>query len=162
LPSLRGSLQVRGVHLSKLSEFRGPPLLAVFASGPVEEEPIAREYKSAVPRLAAELANEVAPLSCEPIQLVVRPPSLRPELQRPYFGAITKALPSVLDISAQFSRIENARTGEQIDTDEIQRDIRFCPSGTLDHYNSIVVVDDVFATGRTVSLVLAAIVEHGF
>jgi len=120
-----------------------------------EDSPLALEYRNLVgPKFSKILKAEVGAANFE-FDAVVSPPSSRSDAL-PYRLAIN-AHRGAHDLTANFSRRGEVRIGANDTTmKQAVAELSYSPDGTEAAITSLLIVDDVLASGRTV----AAIVHH--
>jgi hypothetical protein len=158
------------VYLCKWSESDGCPgglmylqgirtgsLAAVSPSGRPEDAAESRTYSSLRDRHVARLTVEVS----EPVLAVISPPSRHSELTLPYRDAVKKRFPHATDLTDRFKRAENVSAGESASLTDLVNALTYHPGGDEGTFSSLLIIDDVFARGRTAAALVKRLREAG-
>lgn len=117
-----------------------------------------REYEQQLPSLARALAMA---LPNRPFAALIAAPSSRPDLVCPFAESVRQRFPQVCDLTPFVRRVGNVRSGKGASFDEILQATRFDVPPTVLVEGALLVVDDVFSSGRTAA-VLAHFFRHRF
>jgi hypothetical protein len=118
-------------------------------------------YLKAVPRIIEDLLTAFSDRGVQHAALVV-PPSSRNDA-RPYADALLKAGIATVDLSGCVKRIDYSfRAGRSLSFEEVCSSIEVVQSPDASPFDSLIVVDDVLSSGRSVAAVVLALRESGF
>lgn len=118
-------------------------------------------YLKVVPRVVEDLLTAFLDRGVKNAALVV-PPSSRNDA-RPYADALLKADIATVDLSGCVKRIDSSfRAGQSLSFEEVRSSIEVVQSPEACPFDSLIVVDDVLSSGRSVAAVVLALRESGF
>jgi len=118
-------------------------------------------YFRAIPRVIEDLLTAFSDRGVQNAALVV-PPSSRNDT-RPYADALLKSGIASIDISACVKRIDSSfRAGQSLSFEEVRSSIEVIHSPKASPFDSLIVVDDILSSGRSVAAVVLALRESGF
>lgn len=114
----------------------------------LKESSYNNNLNSFVKKTADLLAND------KEFNIIVSPPS-KSNYQKPYYDEIKAKYPHAKVITNCFSKISGKSAGNETTFDEFYNDIEYkfdcLKEGT---YNSLLIIDDVFATGKTTAAII--------
>lgn len=125
-------------------------------SGPILQG-LEQRYKAGLAIWPFKLAAHVG----SPVSAIVAPPSSRPELVAPYLGAVSNRFPGAIDLSGRFHRTGALRSGEGATLEALIAATTYQAAGDEGQFQSIVIVDDVVADGKTAATVIALLRAAG-
>ena len=118
-------------------------------------------YLKAVPRVIEDLLTAFSDRGVQHAALVV-PPSSRNDA-RPYADALLKAGIATVDLSGCVKRIESSfRAGQSVSFEEVRSSIEVVKRPEASAFGSLIVVDDVLSSGRSVAAVVLSLQESSF
>lgn len=129
-------------------------VLDVSAKLGMRPETIARRERDYASRLVSFAAH-----FSEPMDVLVSPPSTRPELIVPYRQALSKKFPDAIDRTEAFTSDGSVSSTHGASYEELLASISYKPFGDESKLNSIVIVNDVLARGRTVAAIIHRLKE---
>ncbi|MGO9362373.1 MAG: hypothetical protein ACLP02_02790 [Rhodomicrobium sp.] len=97
-----------------------------------------------------------------PVEAVVSPPSSRPYLAEPYRNAIRNKFAAAVDLTPRLTRSCEYFSGEGATFDAMMQAVSYESTGAEPQYRTLVIVDDILATGRTAALVVCKVRAAGF
>jgi predicted amidophosphoribosyltransferase len=92
---------------------------------------------------------------------IVSPPSSRPRLLDPYRAALLKKFPRALDLTDAFTDTSKPSSGLGTSFEHLVTAISYKPLGNEPALKSLVIVDDVLASGRTAAAVIQKLTDAG-
>jgi hypothetical protein len=120
-----------------------------------------RTYCNAIPDIIDYFVKAFNSRCVHDAALIV-PPSSRYDA-RPYAKALLKVGIASIDLSDNVQRIDPSfRAGEAVSFQDICSSIKVIKEPLNEPYDSLVVVDDVLSSGRSVAAVVLALQESGF
>lgn len=137
------------VYLRKLPDLGDLIYLHSVRTGRVTE-PVEKLYKTMAPFHAGRLAQSVTPS----FDAIVSPPSERADAEVYRNALIGK--PGALDLTDRFSRKGNVKASTASSIQEVVDEFDYAAQGDESEINSLLIVDESVASGKTV----AAVLEH--
>ena len=114
----------------------------------------ARQYRAMVPFYATRLANLATGNDAPRFDATVSPPSARDDAN-PYRNEVLGRRQGLLDLTSRFSRRGRLRAANTVSIDEMRNEFVYRPVGDEGRINSLLIVDESLASGRTVAALLA-------
>ena len=106
------------------------------------------KYEAALPRLVEGLTAETPD---EEYDIIAQVPSSRPELIEPYYKSLRSRFPESIDISAALTKDPLVKAGDEAtDSETLEAAWDFEPPSKPEAAASVLLVDDLFATGKTI------------
>lgn len=110
---------------------------------------------------------QFAGLFTEPMEVLISPSSRRDEETHFYRSSLAKKFTGAIDISSAVTRIPNsdqlglALSADGASYDDQLKQLRYAASGSEPSWTSVVIVDDVLASGTTAALLIHKLREAG-
>lgn len=120
--------------------------------------PEASRYYSRVADASLALRKE---LVGHQFDLIAMAPSRRRDAE-PYCAAVKELKPDVRDVTRSFHRLNGRRAGEPAHDFAVIADTAFAYAASLAAYRSVVLIDDVYSSGKTTAAMLFWLEERGF
>jgi len=118
-------------------------------------------YRNAIPKIISDFLTAFKDRCVQHAALIV-PPSSRDDA-RPYAEALLKAGIAIIDLSDCVQRINSSfRAGEAVSFEDVCSSIKVIQEPPTEPFGSLVVVDDVLSSGRSVAAVVLALRNSGF
>jgi hypothetical protein len=118
-------------------------------------------YLKAVPRVIEDLLAAFSDRGVPHTALVV-PPSSRNDA-RPYADALLNAGIATVDLSGCVKRIDSSfRASQSVSFEEVRSSIEIVKRPEASPFGSLIVVDDVLSSGRSVAAVVLSLQESSF
>lgn len=96
-----------------------------------------------------------------PVTAIVSPPSSRPELIKPYRDELLAKFQSAIDLTERFRRPDAVSAGEGASGTDLLNAIRYQGQGDEAGFQTVLAVDDVVASGKTVGAVISKLRAAG-
>jgi len=148
-------------QLAYLQYVRSGILKALAAGSDPEEHDIAQDYHRNVNLFATKLADLVegeaehgAP------EGMIMAPSTR-SFNQPYFNALRRKFPNATDLTCCFERRGMVRSGLTRSFEDVLDDTLFHCDADLSGMGSILIVDDILESGKTVAALIARMEQRG-
>jgi hypothetical protein len=138
-----------------LQRVRIPSLTKAY---PEQMEHLEREYTKHLPLLTDQFRRLIQDLDPD---LIAAAPTSRPNLLDPYFTVIREAFPNALDVSARFAKRHHAAATTAKTFGEVYDATLYSGPALPAGIRTVLLVDDVFAKGATVTAVIRRLREAG-
>jgi hypothetical protein len=116
-----------------------------------------RQYQDAIPQLTKGF---VALLAGEQIDLIVATPSSRRDVV-PYHEAVRAAYPGALDLTDAFRKAPTVSATTATSSEAVDRAITTEPVEVPPTARRVLIVDDIFSSGRTAAAIVARLRANG-
>jgi hypothetical protein len=133
-----------------LQGVRSGTLATLSESGDPEDTFEAQNYHANLRGYTSRLASELS----VPVTAVLSPPSRFPQHAEPYRRAVLANYPGAADITDRLSRSSDALSGENAVFSDIHAALSYQVAGDESGISSVVIVDDVFSSGRMAAAII--------
>jgi hypothetical protein len=144
--------------LMYLQGVRSRTLVAISPTGNPEDTAVARTYHGMRRQFVSQLIAQLH----GPFAAIVSPPSRYPEHAEPYRLGVQERFPDALDLTHRFSRASEVSSGSNASFVDVCTALTYVPAGDEVDISSIIVVDDIFARGRTIAALVLKLRQSGF
>jgi hypothetical protein len=169
------SIEVDGlateVSLRFLAEYTGPSpsdsvlvflqrvsITSLTKAYPEHMQYLEREYSKHLSLLTDQFRRLIDDLNPD---LIAAAPTSRPDLLSPYFSVVREAFPRAVDVSAKFTKQRSAAATTAKTFGEVYDATVYSGPALPAEMKTVLLVDDVFAKGATVSAMIRRLREAG-
>ena len=96
-----------------------------------------------------------------PVDALVSPPSEHAWQAEPYRRALLKKFPNTADLTSCFSRTGAVRAATKATLEEMVASLTYEPTGGEKDYRRLIIIDDIFHRGITVSAIITHLQQRG-
>ncbi|MDZ7660066.1 hypothetical protein [Fodinibius sp.] len=166
LDQIQPNLSINLVYLAKYKDGTSLNYLQSIRSGTYEivskENPednlFAQSYNNNLPHATKSLAQNLEEYKFD---IILRPPSSR-EDAKPYLEKIKEIRPDIKEISDCINRTKGSKSGVGNTFKQYRKSLSYSCESTPNGSIKLLIVDDVFNSGRTVSSILDLLINESF